>query len=139
MARGKPFILVAKALVRDREGRYLFIRRSAASKHFGGYWEMPGGKMDPGEGIDQTLEREVFEETGLRVRDPHVFGASEGDTPEARFIQVIMEVSAEPGTVTLSAEHDEFTWVTPREAVALKLSPVYVACVRNLAHRAQTL
>ena len=34
---------------------------------FKGYWALPGGRMDPGETIEQTVVREVKEETGLDV------------------------------------------------------------------------
>ncbi len=35
---------------------------------FGGYWELPGGKLDPGEAIDDCVARELFEEVGIKVR-----------------------------------------------------------------------
>ncbi|GLZ80461.1 hypothetical protein Afil01_52680 [Actinorhabdospora filicis] len=49
-----------------RDGRVLLIRR-AASDYMGGQWELPSGKVDPGEGLYVALAREVFEETGLTV------------------------------------------------------------------------
>ncbi len=35
---------------------------------FKGRWDLPGGKMDFGETPEEALEREVMEETGLKVR-----------------------------------------------------------------------
>jgi 8-oxo-dGTP pyrophosphatase MutT (NUDIX family) len=46
-------------LVRNGEGKYLFIFRR-------GIWDLPKGKLDPGETIEQCAVREVGEETGLR-------------------------------------------------------------------------
>ena len=37
-------------------------------------WGLPGGVPDEGEGADETVIRETFEETGIRVSDPRPFG-----------------------------------------------------------------
>ena len=124
-AARKPFILSPRALVHDGQGRYLFLRRAAASRRFGGHWEPPGGKVDAGEAIDVALEREVMEETGLRIHDLHVLGAVEGDTPETRYVSVIFAAICEPGDLLLSEEHDDGVWLTPAEAVKLEISPIY--------------
>ncbi|HTR28535.1 MAG TPA: NUDIX domain-containing protein [Puia sp.] len=57
----KKFILVRAGggLVRDPQGRYLFMLRR-------GKWDLPKGKLDPGETLEQCAVREVREETGLR-------------------------------------------------------------------------
>ncbi len=39
-------------------------------------WGLPGGSADPGEDILQTIQREVFEETGLKIQNPLPFGFS---------------------------------------------------------------
>ena len=41
---------------------------------FKGYWALPGGRMDPGETIEQTIVREVKEETGLDASIDRVVG-----------------------------------------------------------------
>ncbi|MCK6479415.1 MAG: NUDIX domain-containing protein [Planctomycetaceae bacterium] len=50
-----------------REGRVL-VRRRPRGSHLEGAWEFPGGKRRPGERGRACAEREVLEETGLRVR-----------------------------------------------------------------------
>jgi len=45
--------------------KILLIRRNTIP--FKGYWALPGGRMNPGETIEQTIVREVKEETGLDV------------------------------------------------------------------------
>lgn len=56
----KKFLLIKAGggLVRNDEGRYLFMLRR-------GVWDLPKGKLDPGETIEQCAVREVGEETGL--------------------------------------------------------------------------
>ena len=47
----------------------LTVKRAADEKAFPDHWELPGGKVDPGETIREGLVREIFEETGLVVAD----------------------------------------------------------------------
>jgi 8-oxo-dGTP diphosphatase len=53
------------AIIPYDENKILLIKRN--TKPFKGYWALPGGRMDPGETIEQTIVREVKEETGLDV------------------------------------------------------------------------
>ncbi|MBU0499975.1 MAG: Nudix family hydrolase [Gammaproteobacteria bacterium] len=57
---------VAVAVIEDDAGRVLLSRRPD-SVHQGGLWEFPGGKLNPGESLEQALHREVDEELGIRL------------------------------------------------------------------------
>ena len=54
------------------ENRILLIKRSTPL--FISYWALPGGRVDPGETVEQTIVREVKEETGLDVELTHKVG-----------------------------------------------------------------
>jgi ADP-ribose pyrophosphatase YjhB (NUDIX family) len=54
------------AIVHDPAGRLLLIRRGTDPGR--GRWSVPGGRVEPGESPAAAIEREVREETGLRVR-----------------------------------------------------------------------
>src|SRR5438094_906042 len=60
-------IEVAIAVV-VRDGRVLICRRRDDDPVLGGYWEFPGGKLEPGETIEQCLVRELEEEVSIAVR-----------------------------------------------------------------------
>jgi 8-oxo-dGTP diphosphatase len=55
---------VAVGVLIDREGRFLLTSRPAG-KVYAGYWEFPGGKVEPGETIAEALKRELAEELGI--------------------------------------------------------------------------
>ncbi len=64
MPRPNP-VLAASAVVRDEDSRILLVQR--ANPPDVGCWTLPGGRVDPGETLEQAAIREVFEETGLTI------------------------------------------------------------------------
>ncbi|MCU7798595.1 MAG: Nudix family hydrolase [gamma proteobacterium symbiont of Lucinoma myriamae] len=50
------------------KGNRVLISKRAKNVHQGGLWEFPGGKVDPGESIEQALIREIKEELGIEVK-----------------------------------------------------------------------
>lgn len=59
-----PLIEVAVAIVHRSDGRVLLAERTARQMG-AGFWELPGGKIEPGEGAAQAAVRELVEEVGL--------------------------------------------------------------------------
>ena len=60
-------VVVAAAMI-DGRGRVLLQRRPEKKQH-GGLWEFPGGKVEAGEALEQSLIRELNEELGILVRE----------------------------------------------------------------------
>lgn len=53
------------AIIPFPPNKILLIKRRTVP--FRGFWALPGGRVDPGETVEQTIVREVKEETGLDV------------------------------------------------------------------------
>jgi len=62
----RPLLLVAAVALIDVDGRVLLAQRPAG-KSMAGFWEFPGGKVDPGETPEAALVRELAEELGIDV------------------------------------------------------------------------
>ena len=57
---------VAVGVLIDADGRFLLTSRPAG-KVYAGFWEFPGGKLEPGESVEQALARELHEELGITI------------------------------------------------------------------------
>ena len=57
---------VAVAVITQADGSFLLARRPEG-KPYAGYWEFPGGKVEPNEGVRAALAREIKEELGLEI------------------------------------------------------------------------
>ncbi len=61
-----PVIEVAVAIITRSDGSFLLARRPEG-KPYAGYWEFPGGKVEPGESSLHALNRELMEELGIHI------------------------------------------------------------------------
>jgi A/G-specific adenine glycosylase len=61
-----PFQVIGVGVVLDGTGRVLIDQRLNEGL-LGGLWEFPGGKQEPGEAIEATIERELMEELAITV------------------------------------------------------------------------
>ena len=130
----KPYTLSMKVVVRDEQGRCLLLKRSRESKNNKGKWDLPGGKVDPGEDFDEALLREVAEETGLTASLQGVAGSAESELSDRRVAYLIMEAVA-AGEVTLSSEHDDFVWIERAKMAEMDVCPQFQAFAEMYAKR----
>jgi 8-oxo-dGTP diphosphatase len=62
----RPLTPVAVGILQRPDGQVLFAQRPPG-KAYAGYWEFPGGKIEPGESAQDALVRELQEELGVHV------------------------------------------------------------------------
>ncbi len=89
-------------------GRVLLVKRANPPSQ--GLWAIPGGRVELGESLAQAVEREFFEETGLRVRCgellTHLEVIDRDEQGQIRFHYLIMDFWAEWVSGTLQAGDD---------------------------------
>ena len=107
----RPITPVAVGILRRPDGQVLFAQRPPG-KVYAGYWEFPGGKIEQGESSLLALERELYEELGVRVARATEWLAQRHVYPHAhvelRFF-LVSEWDGEPA----SREGQAFAWQTP--------------------------
>ncbi|MDI6411913.1 (deoxy)nucleoside triphosphate pyrophosphohydrolase [Streptomyces albus] len=104
-------VVVAGAIVNG--GRFLAARRTAPPE-FAGRWELPGGKVEPGETPQEALVRELREELGVEVetleRIPGEWELKAGLVLQAWWARLLK------GDPQPLQDHDELRWLTPEQA-----------------------
>jgi 8-oxo-dGTP diphosphatase len=73
---------VAVGVLIDGEGRFLMTSRPTG-KVYADHWEFPGGKLEVGETVAQALHRELNEELGIDIGQPHPWQVEIVDYPHA--------------------------------------------------------
>jgi 8-oxo-dGTP diphosphatase len=109
----------------------LLLARRAPKQHLEGFWELPGGKVEPGEALEQALERELEEELGLQA----AIGAEIARTIhhyDRGSIELIAFSVKIANDVCRMAVHDVVAWLNPRETVLLRIAPADVPLLEEI-------
>ncbi len=83
MATERTPVDVAVGVLIDAQGRFLLTSRPVG-KVYAGHWEFPGGKVEPGETVEQALRRELHEELGITIGPVEPWQVELMDYPHAR-------------------------------------------------------
>lgn len=114
----------------SERGRLLVLKRAPEMRYRPGSWDLPGGHLETGEGIEECLRREVREETGLRVEIDRLLGVHKAGGP---YVQALYACRATEtvGDLTLREhEHVDARWVRPRELSGMELIPYLEGILR---------
>lgn len=113
----RPIIDVAVGVILRADGTVLLGDRPAG-KPWAGWWELPGGKLEPNETVFEALTRELQEELGITPTDvtPWVTYVHHYPTTTVRlhFCRVT-QWDGQPQ----SLESQQLKWITPSDALAL--------------------
>ncbi|MCC7553886.1 MAG: NUDIX domain-containing protein [Methanobacteriaceae archaeon] len=109
-----PYGLTIRGLLK-KDNKILILKRDSKSKTNPNRWELPGGKVDPGEFFDEALVREFIEETNLNIEIGSLVGAIQDDFSHKRTVVIIMEVKTSDYDIKISDEHIDWKWATLKE------------------------
>jgi 8-oxo-dGTP diphosphatase len=119
--------LVAVGAIVFKDNCVLLVRRGQAPSE--GVWAIPGGSVEIGETLQEAAEREIFEETGIRIRAGkpiYTFDVIDRDADgKIRFHYVIVDLAADyvSGQPAGGDDAAEARWVSTQQISELEVSP----------------
>lgn len=127
MADGRKPVDVAVGVLIDADGNFLLTSRPEG-KVYAGYWEFPGGKVEPGETVEQALRRELHEEIGITIGPATPWQVEMFDYPHALVRLHFLKVFAWDGEFQMR-EGQQMAWCN----LPVHVAPVLPGTVPVLA------
>lgn len=127
----KIYHLGVKALIRNQSGEILLLKvnqEKFKNPKPGNYWDIPGGRVLNGHTVEETLQREIEEETGITALhsfEPFDMLISNIEIPlddeqtAGLVLSIYESVIKDYVTIKLSEEHTEYSWFLPQKAALL--------------------
>jgi 8-oxo-dGTP diphosphatase len=123
---------VGAALV-FKEGKFLITQRKPEDS-FGGYWELPGGKKEPTESLEECVIRELKEELDIEVSIRHFFHIITYHYPQ-RSVRLNIFFCSHTGGDPKPIECQAFAWVDPQDLPRYKFPDADATLIEELSKR----
>lgn len=125
----QPVVGVGAVIIQN--GKILLEKRKSEPGR--GKWSIPGGLVELGESVSQTVVREVAEETGLEVCEPELIDVVDNvvrdENGEVKYHFVIIDffVKLKGGELKAQSDADELRWVPLGEVEKYDLTKTFRA------------
>ncbi|MCC6621340.1 MAG: (deoxy)nucleoside triphosphate pyrophosphohydrolase [Deltaproteobacteria bacterium] len=121
-----------------RSARAILLARRRPERRHAGQWELPGGKIEPGEAPEVCLARELREELGLEVEvGAHVVDNAHDYGPGLGSVVLMAYEARIVGGAYAPIDHDALAWVEPGDLLRFDLADADVPIARHLASLAR--
>lgn len=128
MVPNKQLTIFVNGILHNIDGAMLIMRRNMKDRLLPGYYEFPGGKLQPGESLEVAVKRKFLQEVGLRVEVQGFLGSRAAENRHGAYLRVFFEVKIPEGvsqtSPSLNDSHDDFLWyIGGRKRHDIKIAP----------------
>lgn len=109
----------------------IFIARRKEGKSLAGFWEFPGGKVEETETEPEALERELFEELGMKVEVHELVGQNRHDYAEIKINLIAYRCAFKEANYVLW-DHDQYLWERKENLLTYNMAPADVPIIEYI-------
>ena len=113
----EKFGIVVKCLLKNEYNKYLILKKTeeeAKNDVSESLYDIPGGRIEYGEEITDALIREVFEETGIKLKSNQIEKIIDAKSiitkDKINLVVISYSANVKKCNVKLSSEHNKFYW-----------------------------
>ena len=122
-------ITVTAAII--RQNNQILICRRGPGGNCAYLWEFPGGKLEPGESLEECIIRECQEELEITISVKDIFAETTYQYPDKEIAFTFYNAEIIGGTMKVNA-HEEIRWVLAEELKNYEFCPADVKIVEQL-------
>lgn len=127
----KNMIEVVVGIIRNNL-REVFIAKRQKNQFMSDFWELPGGKVENGEDHGDALKRELFEETGIKVRGYSLTQIIQQQYPEKMINLSVFTINDYSG-IPIGKEGQDYTWCDIENFANYKLLPTMWKIIKKVS------
>ena len=124
-------IEVVVGIIRNNS-REVFIAKRQKNQFMSDFWELPGGKVENGEDHGDALKRELFEETGIKVRGYSLTQIIQQQYPEKMIHLSVFTINDYSG-IPVGKEGQDYTWCDIENFANYKLLPTMWKIIKKIS------
>lgn len=128
-ARKSSWMPVVAGLL-QREGHVLLGLRPGKDPT-SGFWEFPGGKLEPGESPETALQRELLEELGVQAKIGSIAFATTHQYESLNILLLFFHVTQWKGEIKKN-HHQDLKWVAKEDLKQTDLLPANKKCLTEI-------